>query len=655
MFEKECLKWLGEKFDALTDHVVSVTPSSWAEENRYLPASVTPLPGYYNYEVAPALREIADCMDIRSSVREVTLQKGAQIGATVGVLENTIGYVMAHVKSAPMMMMTADAELAKLRMESYITPMIQQSGLSELIRSSDENNNRKTGKTNSKIEWLGGGFLIPLGAKNAAKLRSISIQYLLQDEPDGYPDNVGRDGDPGKLAEARTKAYHQTRKVLRLSTPLIKGQSRIERHFKEGDQRYYEVPCKACGKHQKLRFTGVHEDTGDLWGLIWNYMDDGVTLKPDSVRYVCKFCGHKHINSDKTWMFNRGKWVPTAKPKSPGVRSYHLNGLYSPASMFTWEAAVLDYLSAWDTKASRPKDLGLLQEFYNNILGETFEIRGDRLRFAIVSAHRRQEYAYGNIPNSFAVKHAKKHIMLLTCAVDVHKDNLKVAVFGWTVENRSFLIDYFTFEGDTEQLDDPGTWGELSKLVEAKEYIADDGRIYKLEITLVDSGYRPEQVYSFCGMYDRGVYPIKGRELPPKNATFREFSPFTTKLGTTAYGITVDIYKDRWAAALRRNWDGEGEQPRGHFNAPVDATDKQLKELTVEQKREKIEKKTGKRLGFEWHRPNGAKNELWDLLVYNNAALELIAWDVCLNQLEEESVNWTAFWELCENNSLFYT
>ena len=78
----------------------------------------------------------------------------------------------------------------------------------------------------------------------------------------------------------------------------------------------------------------------------------------------------------------------------------------------------------------------------------------------------------------------------------------------------------------------------------------------------------------------------------------------------------------------------------------MDATDKQLKELTSEIKREKIEKSTGKRVGFEWHR-RGA-NELWDLLVYNNAALDLIAWDHCRRVLLLEFVSWPTFWDDCE-------
>ena len=227
--------------DELTDEMNVLTVSEWAEQTRYLPRAVTPMPGYYSYDVAPYLREIADCCSIYSTVREFDFMKGAQIGATVGVIENAIGYNIDHVKSSPCMLLTADAELAKLRLDGFIMPMVQHSGLGELIQSNDDTNARKTGKTNKKLEWRGGGSLLPFGARNADKLRSVSIQFLLEDECDAYPDKVGRDGDPQALAEARTKAYHEVRKIGRISTPLLLGSSRIHAGFFKG--RPAQVLC----------------------------------------------------------------------------------------------------------------------------------------------------------------------------------------------------------------------------------------------------------------------------------------------------------------------------------------------------------------------------------------------------------------------------
>jgi phage terminase large subunit GpA-like protein len=652
-FERQQRERLADAFDNLTAELVIKRPSEWAESKRYLPPSVTSLPGLYSFNVAPYVREILDCLAADSPIREVTWMKGVQICATTGVLENAIGYYIDEIRHSPIMLVTADDALAKLRMESYVTPMLHHSELAHLIKSSDEKNTRKTGKTEKRIEWEGGGFLIPFGAQSANKLRSISIEVLLRDEIDGWPDVVGKDGDPIKLSADRTAAFEASRKILDISTPLVKGQSKIEQRFRRGDQRYYFVRCLKCNFAQTLRWRHQNNETGEVTGISWE-LDNG-RLVPDSVRYLCQECGHPHTNDDKTRLLSPehgAEWIPTAEPADPYHRSYHLSALYSPVGMQTWAACVHKWLDAWDVERNRAKDLGQLQVFYNNVLGEPFELRGEKLRFENVSAHRRSYYS-GTIPNQFAAQFCGSPVLLLTCAVDVQKHCLAVAVFGWCKDRRAILVDYWRFEGETEKLEDLHTWGKLRKLIESREYTADDGKKYRIMLTLIDSGFRADDVYRFAEEYVAGVYPVKGRDDSTRNARDREFSDFKTPMGTMAYGIFVGFYKDRWSAALRRSWDGLGLQPQGHFNAPVDTTDKQLKELTVEVKREKIEKTTGKRLGFEWHRPGGADNELWDLIVYNNAALDLVAHDVCIRQQEMAFVNWVYFYERCSEGLFF--
>lgn len=642
-------EWLAQQFDALTTEMEIVTPSQWAETKRYLPPSVTSLPGFYRFEVAPYLREIVDCLSIDSPVREVSVMKGVQIGATVGVIENAIGYYIDHVKTAPVMLVTADAELAKLRMESYVTPMIHFSGLEPLIKSADETNTRKKGKTDRKVEWIGGGFLIPFGAQNANKLRSISIQILLRDEIDGWPLVVGKDGDPIKLSADRTAAYESSRKVLDISTPLIASTSKIAHRFALGDQRRYFVCCLRCAYPQTLRWRRVHQETGEVSGILWE-MDRG-RLVPDSVRYRCCNCGHDHINDDKTRLLSPehgAEWRPTAEPASPDHRSYHISALYSPVGMQTWGACVQAWLQGWDEARGHARDVAKLQVFYNNVLGETWEVKGEQVGFEQVSSTRRRSYTFGQVPNDFARAHSETPVLVVTCAVDVHKDQLAVATFGWCRDRRGYLLDYWRFEGDTEQLDDANTWGRLRSLIEGREYGAPDGQRYRIELTAIDSGYRTETVYRFCAEYRSGVVPVKGREGSAGNAPIKEFTPFVTPMGTRAFQVFVDFFKDRWSAALKRSWDGEGTQPAPALNTPVDASDDQLRELTVEVRRERKERLTGRVVGYEWHRPSGAANELWDLLIYAQAALEMVAWELCRRHFGLEVVEWSRFWELLE-------
>lgn len=651
--------WLADEIELITDTIEHVTPVQYNEANRYLPDSVTPLPGFMSFDINPFAREIVDACDPRSPVREVNLKKGVQITYTT-MLESILLYYIAHVKTRPTMMVSADRELVKGRIENYILPMLQQSDLAHLIRSSDEGNSRKTGKTANHLQWAGGGFLVPGGANNADKMRMWSIMLMLKDEIDAWPDTVGKDGDPDALTDGRCAAFWDIRKIFRGGTPLIKGTSKIAYQYNRGDQRKYHVRCKKCGFPQELRWEHVDKKTGIIGGFQWDL--NNKVLDEESVRYCCQNCGEGHQEHDKTKLFdpaNGAKWVPTATPAEQCIRSYHLPAFYSPVGFQPWSKCVQDYLKGFDPVERKVIDVGKYQVFYNNVLAEPFKIMGSKIRFQSVSAHRRSVYRLGQIPNEYAEKFSGSKILFLTCQVDVHRKNLAVSVMGWTRDARCYVIDYWRFEvGDKEQdcdeLSSP-VWGRLRELIEEKIYIADDKSEYAIAMTFVDAGYANATVTTFCGDYISGVYPILGRDRPAKNQAIKEFAEFKTQSGTIGYRILVDHYKDRVAPVLRREWlEESGQQKPHHFNAPTDISDKQIKELVAEVRREKKDAKGA--VSYEWHRPGNIPNELWDLLMYGHAAVEVMAWRICIEHFELETVDWPQFWDYAaaqENDALF--
>jgi len=309
-------------------------------------------------------------------------------------------------------------------------------------------------------------------------------------------------------------------------------------------------------------------------------------------------------------------------------------------------------LECWDVEKATPKDLAKLQVFYNNILGEPFELRGERLRSQDVRAHRRLTYHYGEIPNKWASKHAGGPVQLLICSVDVQKAFLSVAVFGFTRGRRCMLIDYHRLDGDTADLASPDTWGKLTKLLQ-KRYVADDGTVYGMGLTLVDSGYRQDLVYQYVAKWRDGVVAVKGEPGHVKAAKGNRFHQLKTPLGEQAFGVTVDAYKERLHVQLRQGWDGMAMMPDGHFSAPVDVTDDQLDELTVERRVEELDPLTRQRKGWKWVRPSGSRNELWDLLVYATAGLDILAWEYCRRFHEPDETLWPMFWEHTSKGAFF--
>lgn len=652
------LDWLIEQVESMPDHIVRMTPVRFNEENRYLPQGVSPRPGYIRYDLFPYLREIIECFDPASPVREVNLMKGVQVGYTT-MLESVLLYYIAHIKTQSAMFLTADKELATGRVENNVIPMINQSGFRDLIRSSDEGNFRKTGKTKDFIQWDGGGFLIYNGAMNAAKMRQYSVPLMLKDELDGWKRSIGNDGNSDSLTDARLSAYWSVRKIMRGSTPLLEP-SMISEAYLRGDQRKYLVLCKSCSYPQELRMEHVDKETGLVGGFRWDTQDGMLQL--DSVRYECANCGHEHYETDKERLFSEehgAHWKPTATPREPGIRSYHLPAFYSPFGFRPWSKGISDYLESFDPKTKKIISISKYQEFYNNTLGKPFKPMGAKLRFKSVSAHRRAVYRKGQVPNKYAEKHSGSKILFLTCQVDVHKRNLAVAVMGWTIDARCYLIDYWRFErrdddDDCGELESP-VWGRLRELIEETTYTADDGTKYGITMTLIDAGYANATVSTFCSDYTAGVYPILGRDTTAKNQSIKEFGEFTTQTGTVGYRILVDHYKDRMAPVLRRTWTEEqGRQLRYHFNAPVDTTDNELTELTVESREEALDAKGNKY--YYWKRPGNAANELWDLFGYGHAGVDILAWSICIQQFELKTVDWPKFWEFAagsENNQLF--
>lgn len=651
-------KWIFSKINEIVEHIDHITPSEFSEKYRYLSSSITSLEGYMRYDVTPFMREIVDCFDVNSPVREINMMKGVQVAYTTAVIESVILYAMAYLKVLPIMYMTADKDLATARVENNILPMLHDSGFAGIIRSADEGNRRKTGKTVNHLQFTGGGYLVPFGAINANKMRSYSIWLLLKDELDAWQNIVGKDGDPDALSDDRCAAFWERRKIGRGSTPLIKNNSKIYRAYLKGDQRKYIILCKYCNYPQYLRWETRNRKTGITGGFKWELNDNVLVL--DSVSYNCQNCGKPHYEADKEALFSEKQgahWKPTAKPVEPYIRSYHLPALYSPIGMQPWYKSVSAYLQGFDPIEKRVIDTGKFQVFYNNVLAEPFEVFGAKITFIAVSAHRRQSYKFGEIPNIYAEKYSGSIIQLLTCQVDVHKTNLAITVMGWTKNNICYLIDYWRFftekdEDDCSEITSP-VWNKLREIIEAKKYVADDKKEYPIAYTLIDAGYANDTVTTFCSDYASGVYPILGRDKPSKNQRISEFAEFKTRLGTKGYKITVDHYKDRLAQVLRRDWvEAKGDQKAYHFNAPLNISDKQLKELTVETRRERRDDRGY--VDYYWFRPAKVPNELWDLLGYGHAAVEIIAYNICIQHFELEKIDWDQFWNYIEKNKLFF-
>ena len=187
------------------------------------------------------MREIMDRLSPGDPAERVVFMKAAQVSATEAG-NNWIGFAI-HQAPGPMLAVQPTVELAKRHSRQRIDPLIDESPEPRArVRPA---RSRDAGNTILSKDFSG-GVLIMTGANSAVGLRSTPARYLFLDEVDAYPASADEAGDPVTLAEARSLTFAHRRKVFLVSTPTIRGLSRIEREYDASDQRRFFVPCPHC-------------------------------------------------------------------------------------------------------------------------------------------------------------------------------------------------------------------------------------------------------------------------------------------------------------------------------------------------------------------------------------------------------------------------
>jgi len=203
-----------------------LTVSQWADRHRMLSGRASAEPGRYRTARTPYMAEIMDRLSPGDRAQRIVFMKAAQVGATEAG-NNWIGFAI-HQAPGPMLAVQPTVELAKRNSRQRIDPLIDESP--ELRERVKPARSRDAGNTMLSKEFAG-GILIMTGANSAVGLRSTPARYIFLDEVDAYPASADDEGDPVTLAEARSLTFAHRRKVFLVSTPTIRGMSRIERDY----------------------------------------------------------------------------------------------------------------------------------------------------------------------------------------------------------------------------------------------------------------------------------------------------------------------------------------------------------------------------------------------------------------------------------------
>ena len=554
-----------------------LTLSQWADRYRMLSAESSAEPGRWHTDKAPYQREIMDAIG-DPHIRRVVIMCAAQLGKTE-LLLNILGYFMAYAP-APILVMQPTLDMGQTFSKDRLAPMIRDT---PVLRGLVDVKSRYAGNTILKKNFPGGHITI-VGANSATGLASRPIKVLLADEVDRYPGSAGTEGDPLSLAQKRQTTFWDKKTVM-VSTPVIKGHSRIETEYNQSTREEWNVPCPECGHYQPFVWANLIFDPDDL---------------QKEIVYKCERCGC--VANEYRWkqQSQQGRFVA----ENPGTetRGFHLNTL---ASTFCgWKEIVQKFIVAKEQlDQGNPEGMKV---WVNTELGETWEERGEQVEDT--ELFNRREIYDAVVP---------EEVLVLTAGVDVQDDRFEVEIVGWGVGKESWGIRYQKIYGDMlkEQV-----WEDLDAFLQTV-WCKKDGTALRIISCCIDSGgHHTDQVYRFTKeRYERGVWAIKGKggaEVPYiRNPTTNN------RVKTPLFIIGVDAGKALLYLRLRHNTKGPNYC---HFPANEEAgyDETYFKGLTSEKMVVRFRKGRSVTV-WELKDSKYKRNEPLDLRNYATAALEI--------------------------------
>lgn len=460
----------------------ALTVSQWAERYRILSRESSAEAGPWRNERTPYLVEPMDAFtDPR--VRRITMVASSQVGKSELEL-NIIGYVIDQDPGS-MLYIQPNIDDAKRFSKRRIAPMIRDS---KRLKGKVSDAKGRDGANTTQEKSYPGGALSIIGSNSPSALASTPVRFVLGDERDRWALSAGTEGDPWKLAEARTTTYYNA-KLVDVSTCTVKGASPIAEAYEQGTQERWKHQCPHCGEWHEIDFDDIKFEFDTVKA---GKRHDYIVKK---IEWCCPGCGC--LSTEDTMRGQPAKWVPdNPGALKKGHRSFWLNGFASPWQ--PWEKIIYSFLEA-------RKDPQKLQVVYNTMFGKLWEERGD-LEDEDTYLARREDY--GSHDDGTPVE-LPDGVLVLTCGVDTQDDRLEYEVVGWGHYGESWGIKKGFIMGDPN---DDAVWQRLDDVI-GHVYNFANGRGLSISMTFVDSGgHKTQSVYKHChSRLSRRVFAIKGQ------------------------------------------------------------------------------------------------------------------------------------------------
>lgn len=563
--------------------------SEWADSYRKLSAEASAEPGQWNTDRAPYQREIMNSLN-DSEVEEIVVMSSAQVGKTEIIL-NILGFYIDYDPS-PIMIIQPTEAMGIAFSKDRLSTMLRDT---PSLRDKFPNPKSRDGDNSMMHKKFPGGHVTIVGANAPSGLASRPIKILLCDEVDRYPLSAGSEGDPIDLAKKRTTTFWNRKKAY-VSTPTIKGISRIESEYETSSKGKWCVECPCCGEYQPYEWPRI--------------IFEDVTME-------CRECKERFTETE--WKAQPGKWIH--EDETNKKRGFHLNELASPWKH--WDEVIDDF-----KKANRAlKEKGSTEQmkvFINTSLGETWEQKGEGADEELLLSRREQYEA--DIPDG---------VILLTAGVDVQDNRFEIEIVGWAKGYESWGIQYKTIYCDLEKDE---SWDKLEEELD-KEFYFKDKRKLGIAATCIDTGgHFTAKSYKFLKKMEKKqkrIFGIKG--MGGEGISFIHKESRNNNEKVRIFILGVDAGKEMIVARLKTVDHGPGYC---HFpmNRERNYNETYIKGLTSEQQVLNFVKG---RPRFEWVKKSGTRNEPLDLRNYATAAAEILSpnWD-SLAQKVSKGINY---------------
>lgn len=654
---------------------IKLEPSEWVEKTVYLTSAESRYAGFFSYDRSPYSKEIIDNLSTFSDVEMMGIMKCVQSGFTAGVVVNIIAYIMSQ-SPCQVIFVSGSDQLVRDTIRDRLDPVIQNSGnLKDLIRpNAIKKANHRTGDTDIKKEFAGGA-LTCLTYK-PSKLRQYSAKVILADEFDDAPRTNLVEGSIRMLLQGRTVSFGNTKKLAYISSPTTKGISNIEEVYEMGDKRKWNWKCPSCKEYIPILWRVERED-GTFGGIKWE-LDKDDKLIESSVHYECQKCCGKIHYKEKVLLNMSGKWIPTATPLRPQYRSYSFNALCIPSGFDDWITLVNEWMLA--CPKGEPVNIGLLKTFTNTRLGELWEDRGIAPKATSLMSNV-GVYERGIIPDKTCFEEGNGKVALISLCADLggimdYANGIEDVRLDWeilmhTTNGQTYSINHGSIgsfrrnrnknrkqkENDSNRT--PMTfnhglpnsvWNEFKEIIYTPLH-GEDGLIYDIDITLVDTGHFTKLAYNFItSIKDRKVFGVKGDtvEKPRANDKNSPIISHSRESKGLLYIIDVNMLKEKVSSNMALICGTDGTQPSGFMNFPQPSEGKYtLKGFFshYESEHRVPDFKNGVEVGFVWKKKR-EENHFWDIAVYGEASKEIFIADLRLQDPKNRNLSWLDFCDL---------